>query len=833
MAVKSYKKGNAVQLSTNFDSTEFDCHGSGCCSLTLIDEKLVKYLQKIRDHFGKPINVSSAYRCSSHNKNVGGVTGSRHTKGEAADIYINGVAPAEIAKYAESIGILGIGLYETNADGFFVHVDTRTSKSFWYGQSEKYRSTFGGTAIKEEEKKIDTSKVNDKIADPKVIWDYFKKQGLNDYGIAGLMGNLYAESGLKPTNLQNTYEKKLGYTDAEYTAAVDQKIYTNFVNDSAGYGLAQWTYYSRKQNMLNFHNKKGKSIGDLTTQLDFLTHELSNSYKAVWQTLKTATSLLEASNAVLLKFERPADQSSVVQNKRASYGQKYYDDYHTETNPKPAIPEKGENKMKYSKSNPPLVCMQKNSTCYKGTREMTVKGVLWHSTGANNPTLKRYVQPGDNDANRAEMLKLLGKNSNGNDWNHISVQAGLNAWIGELANGDVASIQTMPWDYRPWGCGSGNNGSCNNGWIQFEICEDGLSDKTYFNAVYKEACELTAYLCKLYDLDPKGTAKYNSLKVPVILCHADSYKLGLGSNHGDVLHWFRKHGKTMDDVRNDVAKLMAGSSAPVTPTPSAPKEEEKVEKQTLYRVRKTWGDAASQKGAFKNLDGAKELADKNPGYYVFDENGKVIYPEVKVETPVVSGFKIGDAAKIKADATYASGTAMPNWVKQSKVYVRDIRDNGDIVFSTVKTGAVTGVIKPKHLIPYTETEAEKEAVLKQGAVISLSKDAKYADGSEIPGWVIKSKLYAREIRRDGNVVISTQATGAITGIVHQKYIVVGTQKPQIRITASVLNVRASASTGATVVAQVKRGNVYILHETNGKWGRIDKGWVYLPYTEKV
>jgi hypothetical protein len=71
---------------------------------------------------------------------------------------------------------------------------------------------------------------------------------------------------------------------------------------------------------------------------------------------------------------------------------------------------------------------------------MTVKGVLWHSTGANNPTLKRYVQPGDNDANRAEMLKLLGKNSNGNDWNHISVEAGLNAWIGELADGTVTSI---------------------------------------------------------------------------------------------------------------------------------------------------------------------------------------------------------------------------------------------------------------------------------------------------------------------------------------------------------------------------------------------------------
>lgn len=82
--------------------------------------------------------------------------------------------------------------------------------------------------------------------------------------------------------------------------------------------------------------------------------------------------------------------------------------------------------MKYSNTNKPLQCMMAQSTCYKGTRKMTVKGVLWHSTGANNPNLKRYVQPDDNAANKAELLALIGKNSNGNDWNHISRQAGLN-----------------------------------------------------------------------------------------------------------------------------------------------------------------------------------------------------------------------------------------------------------------------------------------------------------------------------------------------------------------------------------------------------------------------
>ena len=220
--------------------------------------------------------------------------------------------------------------------------------------------------------------------------------------------------------------------------------------------------------------------------------------------------------------------------------------------------------MKYSKSNPPMKCMMTQSTCYKGTKKMTVKGVLWHSTGANNPTLKRYVQPDDSAPDRAELLSKLGTNANKNDWNHIDTQAGLNAWIGKLADGSVAAVQTMPWDFRPWGCGSGSKGSCNSGWIQFEICEDALTDADYFAAVYQEACELTAYLCTLYGIDPKGTADCSGVTVPTILCHADSHKLKLGSNHADVTHWFPKFGKSMETARDDVAALMSGSTAPGT-----------------------------------------------------------------------------------------------------------------------------------------------------------------------------------------------------------------------------------------------------------------------------
>lgn len=215
--------------------------------------------------------------------------------------------------------------------------------------------------------------------------------------------------------------------------------------------------------------------------------------------------------------------------------------------------------MKYTKNNKPLVCMQTQSTCYRGTRTMTVKGILWHSTGANNPWLKRYVQPSDNDPNKAEILALLGVNKNRNDWNHIERQAGLNCWVGKLADGSVTTVQTMPWDYRPWGCGSDVYGSCNNGWIQFEICEDNLNDPDYFAKVYKEACEITAYLCSLYNIDPHGTVNYYGITVPTILCHADSHQLGLGSGHGDVNHWLPKFGKSMATVRNDVAALLSGA----------------------------------------------------------------------------------------------------------------------------------------------------------------------------------------------------------------------------------------------------------------------------------
>lgn len=173
------------------------------------------------------------------------------------------------------------------------------------------------------------------------LYAFFKAKGFCDNGIFGLFGNLYAESAMNPKNLQNSYEKKLGFTDESYTAAVDAGSYENFVYDGAGYGLHQCTFWSRKQAMLEYHRSKGKSIGDLETQAEFIYKELSENYKSVLAVLKTAGSIREASDAVLLQFERPADTGTSVQEKRANYGKQYEELFKKQ---------EGGNEMAYSRS---------------------------------------------------------------------------------------------------------------------------------------------------------------------------------------------------------------------------------------------------------------------------------------------------------------------------------------------------------------------------------------------------------------------------------------------------------------------------------------------------
>lgn len=440
--------------------------------------------------------------------------------------------------------------------------------------------------------------------------------------------------------------------------------------------------------------------------------------------------------------------------------------------------------MKYSASNKPLVCMQTQSTCYKGTKKMTVLGVLWHSTAANNPTLKRYIQPSDKKPaadtySKAKWLEILGKNKYNNDMNHINRKMGMNAWIGKLEDGTVTSVQSMPWNYRPWGCASGKNGSCNSGWIQFEICEDDLKNKDYFDKVYKEACELTAYLCKMYNLDPKGTQKVGNVKVPVILCHQDSYQLGLGNNHSDVYHWFKKYGKDMNNVRNDVAKLLEADKKPATNNTiveTKPTTTTKPKAEAKYVIRKTWFDTKSQIGAYANLDNAKKARDKaGAEYEVYDiKTGELIYPIA----PGSEDFNIGDEVSLAKGAKWSNGIKIPDWLYAKKLFVRKINTNGTITISTLKTGAVTGIVKPEDL-----------------------------------------------------VLISSTATAPVTVTKPSNF------KPYlIIVTANSLNVRNGAGTQYKANSSVKKGQVFTIVDEKNGWGRLKSGagWICLKdYTKKL
>ena len=165
------------------------------------------------------------------------------------------------------------------------------------------------------------------------------------------------------------------------------------------------------------------------------------------------------------------------------------------------------------------------------------KGIMVHSTAANNPWLKRYVGPDDG---------LLGTNKYDNHWNKDGISKCVHAFIGKLADGTIATYQTLPWNYRGWHAG----GSANDTHIGLEICEDDLQDGDYFANVYQEAVQLCAYICQEYHLTEKD-----------ILCHSEGYQIGIASDHSDVMHWFSQYGKTMDQFRGDVKALLEKETA--------------------------------------------------------------------------------------------------------------------------------------------------------------------------------------------------------------------------------------------------------------------------------
>lgn len=241
-------------------------------------------------------------------------------------------------------------------------------------------------------------------------------------------------------------------------------------------------------------------------------------------------------------------------------------------------------------------------------------GIIVHSTGANNPNLKRYV----NDPEHC------GTNIWRNYWDNASVQVCVHAFIGKDKNGNVGCAQLLPWNYSAWGVGGGLRGSYNfmPRYIQFEICEDALKDEAYFLAAFDKAAELCAHLCQTY-----------SLSTSSVIGHAEAYRAGYGSNHADPEHWLFRFGKNMAWFRK-----LVDSKIEATLVKSADAITE------IYRVGTSWtkGRCVGQIGAYRSLANAANACPDD--YEVYNSVGEVMYSRklkkgsiVKVLNPIVYG----------------------------------------------------------------------------------------------------------------------------------------------------------------------------------------------------
>lgn len=379
------------------------------------------------------------------------------------------------------------------------------------------------------------------------IWFFLVEKLGSKHGAAGLMGNLKAESGLRPRNLQNSFERKFNMNDDTYTELVDNGSYKNFIRDGAGYGLAQWTFWNRKQNLYNYCRERGTSIGNLASQLKFLIKELKESYPSVYEGLRNATNTRVASNLVLLQYEKPANQNISVQNKRARYSEDFYIKYH-----KREIP--GGNKAPTSNAVPVKPKEEKinileeiltRNPCYKTGQKIIVKGLMLHSVGCPQPNARTFI----------------------NNWNSPSFGS---ACVHGFIDANTGNIyQTLPWNHRGWHCG----GSGNNTHIGVEMCEpasirytsganftcSNLADaRAAATKTYKSAVKLFAYLCKQYNLSPTANG--------VIVSHKEGCARGIATNHGDPEHLWNGLGTgyTMDGFRRDVKAAMQGISTTTT-----------------------------------------------------------------------------------------------------------------------------------------------------------------------------------------------------------------------------------------------------------------------------
>ena len=464
------------------------------------------------------------------------------------------------------------------------------------------------------------------------IWSTLFAAIGNAYGTAGLVGNLYAESALNPRNLQNNGNKALGLTDDEFTAAFDSGDYSavTFIHDGYGYGLAQWTFYSRKEALLNYAKAAGKSIGDLDMQLAFLLQEIKG-YTSVWNTLTTAKSVREASDAVLTKYERPADQSDAVQVKRAGYGQTYYDKYAGQTTtPAPAAEDKQEDqKVELSATHAKYI----NST---GTHYIS-------NSGSDENGGYSGGQAGDQTGKEWQMRSFYQR-----PWScilrypdqkvalkiaQLAIDAALNDHIGYDQSQNrtyLAQLKAVGWE--PSKITVACEADCSAG-----VCAN-VTAAGYLLGIKALQNHTGTYTGNMRSALTK--AGFQLLTDSKYLTSGD-YLLP-----GDILLNDGHHTATNvtigKKVRGDWNPGIVASTQPTTPASTT----------KYYRVRKSWSDKSSQIGAFTVFQNAKNCVDANPGYAAFDDNGNQVYPDVQAAfSPYLVRITITDLNYRKGPST--------------------------------------------------------------------------------------------------------------------------------------------------------------------------------------
>lgn len=182
---------------------------------------------------------------------------------------------------------------------------------------------------------------------------------------------------------------------------------------------------------------------------------------------------------------------------------------------------------------------QTKNRCFLAAKPAEHIGILVHSTGANNKNLKRYV----------DAPELVGVNANGNHWNNLTGDKCMHAFIGLDKAGEVMAIQTLPYEYACWGCGSGKRGSYNydpTAHIQFEICQGSDTDALYYRRAIEAAEEYCAQLCKLFGFTAEN-----------IVSHREASRRGYASKHDDPEEWMENFGDDMNQFRARVAARLA------------------------------------------------------------------------------------------------------------------------------------------------------------------------------------------------------------------------------------------------------------------------------------